>query len=668
MDYLVFIDESGSFGKNSDQSVVGAGIMSITYKTLRNNFKEMQRKVNEACQYNFDVNKDIHLAPLLHSAANSGSEEQRVRFSRISIKERKKFAEACKTTVLDSFDQYVFSKNQGFEFESPDAQDRYFHNLIATINSSLNYIKLKGKVGLTNIFIAPRSTKCIAGHINWDTYHTSLIKYLENIFSDPKLRISFDRNHRKGLGLDSADVICYYRDNVEFKAKSIFTKPNARSVSQKQQAQSSVLNELLEKKEYVTAYRWVKTTDEKDMVLDKVGELSDRERVDVLKSLLNIAYAKIQNRTTHSDVLKNAIGLLKRIVSMSQNSEVSQLNEVYLAAIDGLLSCVNHSGIRNVQQNILETYRDSINQVATIPYFTRQEKILSIRNKAYNNEFNTYVFQNIINEFETDVKERLKKLPEGNFDTLMGEMLGTIGQAYAFSSYGNSDYVDIAEGYLLNSLEFIPENHYFYAMSINFLSTLRWFSGDLDDAISLFSQHNEQYEGMTVTELIEVIVDTKTHLINDIFNLSVLLRIAISGDAISDKVIEVVEKYLWEFDINNHPYELIYKWLGIYHLKAGDHEKAMSAFNHSIKLASESGFTIKTIAVSVKGLRCLAITDPQLRGNEILKLKDYLSQLVSIEESFSSYIDSIGGWDAMLEDIENEDYLAITKWLPFSYA
>ena len=667
MNYIVFIDESGSFNKNSDKSVVGAGIMSISYRDLATNFKQMQQTVNEESVYKFDVSNDIHLAPLLHSNANSGTPEQRERFSKISIKERKLFANYCLDTVLLSFDKFVFSQNKGFEFEDSNPQDRYFHNLVPTISTALSYIASAGEYDNIFVYIAPRSKKCLPSSTNFNTYHEGLIKYLKEIFKNPKLSIGFDKNNRKKLGLDAADIICFYRDDMKIRSRAILTKPNASIISEKKIAESNILNELLERKEYVAAYRWVSSQVDREQVLIRISELDELERVDVLRSLLNIAYAMIQDRTSHQNTLKSAILLLKSIIGLSKNSEVSSLNEVFLMALDSLLSCLNHSGISKEQKNILSIYNEKINSVATIPYFTRKEKILKMRNKAYNQEFNTYCFQNIIDEFESEVKLRLTQIPNGEVDTLMGEMLGTLGQAYAFNSYANPDDVEISEGYLLESLEYIPSNHYFYGMSINYLATLRWFSEDYEDAMSLFCQHNESFTGKTAVQLIDEIVNTESFKLNDIFNLSVLLRIAISSDIICEQEITDIEAYLWKCEPSNHPYELIYKWLGIFHLYAENYEKAVSAFDKSIKLTVDSGFTIKTIALSVKGLRILALKDQTKRELSIDRIRYDLIKLTEVE-SFGTYINAIGGWDRMNEDLDNEDISAIIKWLPFAYA
>ena len=53
---------------------------------------------------------------------------------------------------------------------------------------------------------------------------------------------------------------------------------------------------------------------------------------------------------------------------------------------------------------------------------------------------------------------------------------------------------------------------------------------------------------------------------------------------------------------------------------------------------------------------------------ETAGLHTNLTELMDVSIGFMNYIQSIGGKEQLLKDIENNDIDAIAKWLPFAYA
>jgi len=708
MNYYVFIDESGGFNRIDDYSIVGAGITNISYSELELALKEAEKKCNSQVNHNFDIDKDIHISPLLHAeTASSGSDKQRGKFNKIPIKERELFAKECLNACDDIFEKFVFSENKGFDFGKIDAQERYGLNLIACINETLSYLNNKKDIKSINIYIAPRSAKCLPRNRDHNTYHDNMTSYLKNCFSNSiskniNLTIGYDKKKKKKLGLDTADIICYYhRHSSEIiNKKSIVTKPNQFNFEQGSIAKENLFYELIKNKEFDTAYRWTESRTEKERVLKEIEKTDEKTKITAISSILNIGYSLIDKRTIEKDALRNADELFRSIIMITKNSKNEEIIECLLSATNGLLVCANHSGHKDAQENAFRLYTKTMQSLSHIPYFTRQEKILSIRNRAYNVQFNDYRFQEIIDDFESIVKERLEKLPENEIDGLTGEMLGAIGQAYAFQSRSNKKYAKLAEEYFRNSLIHFTVGHKYHQMSVNYLAILKWYQGDIKGAIKEFAEHSEIENNKTIEENIINVINSDKYDLGSPFNLSLLLRLVSSTNKnyeiekekgyiqkiikvlfkpnlkeqkkiIKDIDLKELNKFILNYDISEHPYELIYKWLGVAYLNINDFQNAIDVFEKSILLSNKLGFTVQTISISTIGLKCIALQKSgkeELLKSEIIKLENVLSDLTEKSINFSMYIESIGGLEKMLNDINVNDINEVAKWMPFSYA
>jgi hypothetical protein len=81
------------------------------------------------------------------------------------------------------------------------------------------------------------------------------------------------------------------------------------------------------------------------------------------------------------------------------------------------------------------------------------------------------------------------------------------------------------------------------------------------------------------------------------------------------------------------------------------------------------GFTIQTIMTSAIGLKCIALIKlSQKNDAEIDNLKTTVRNLSSQSAYFTEYIDFIGGIEQMLQDVQNQNIDAVSKWMPFAYA
>jgi tetratricopeptide (TPR) repeat protein len=220
-------------------------------------------------------------------------------------------------------------------------------------------------------------------------------------------------------------------------------------------------------------------------------------------------------------------------------------------------------------------------------------------------------------------------------------------------------------------MEHFPQRHINHQIAINYLSTLKWVHNDLTGAKDTFSLHAEIDNGRSVAQWITDIIKSKDYHLGSAFNIYVLLRLAATQGKVSLKAISSVETFLNECDINQHPYELIYKWIGIAYLNIDEDDKALQAFNKSIYISTENklGFTIQSIAISSLGLKCVTLNRKYENiEDDIEKLRAGLNALFDDSVHFEQYIDDIGGIEQMIEDIENNNISAIARWMPFAYA
>ncbi len=678
--YYVFIDESGNFSKENDQSVVGGGITSLELKKVREILKKTEKEANAQTDYKrFDINKDMHMAPLLHpNNAQSGTAEEKRRFLKIKSEDRKHFAVACLRSADNIFEKYVFSKNKGFDFGEIDAQERYGVNLIAVMYEALKYLKTKNDATLINVYIAPRSTKCLPDKSDYIEYHQKMTQHLKACFAGflPKqksINISFNKNGKRKSGLDLADIACYFfkQKHNSVLNKCLVTQPNKFTAESMNKASDNILKSLLEKGEFLAAYNWSDKKEDRDKVLKKLIEQDEASKIRALPEFINTAYALIDKRTIQQNALDDAIQIFSAVIIACKNNPNSneKITDCMVSAVGGSLVCANHAGDKDHQNQAINIYNKYISYISTIPYFTRQEKMLSIRTRAYNQQFNSYDFQSIIDDFELVVKDRIANMPKDNKDSLTGEMLGTIGQAYAFQSSGNAEYAKYAEKYFRDSMYHFVPGHIYHQMSVNYLATLKWFQNDLQGTKDAFAIHKHIDSNGTVEQWLKVELASQEGHLGTAFNVSVLLRLAVSNGTVTRTILDDIEVLLEKNKISQHPYELIYKWLGVAYLNRGQHDEAINTFNKSIALSYANGFTLQTISISTLGLKCIAL----IRKSESFSTKfeiltERINTLNGRSAYFGKYIDSIGGTEKMYNDICNQDINAVSKWMPFAYA
>ena len=678
MDYYVYIDESGQFKKTDEEgvkSIVGGIITTIDVIQIENRLFEAIDNVNKIFNTDFS-SKDIHISPLLHPETAMNIREKE-RFSSIPENARQTLADECLSVVKSLGEKFIFSTNEGFSFGIQDAQSRYGAVLCAFIHKLIDFVNRTGDISSLKIYIAPRSKKCLPDGCNYSGYHEKMTQYItswiKKTLPNLKIGVGFGSKHRAGY--DLADITCYYlRDNKKQlllgKNKILKTAPNEHFTQTYLHTEEEVIEKLLKNHEYKAAYRCAESKERKESILERMAKQDEKIKIASVPELINYAYSLVEKRTVQKGALEEAIELFNHLLSICKtDSDNEKLTDMLLSAVNGILTCYNHIGGKGKQQKFLDFYKKNIISLLDIPYFTRQEKILSIRNRAYNNQFNNYDFQSIIDDFETVVQKRVADIPVYEKDYLTGEMLGTIGQAYAFLSKNHPENKEKAVSYFQQSkYHFIP-GHRYHQMSVNYLTTIYWYHNELTSAKEAFAEHADIDGNKSVAQWIRDIVNAEEYHPGVAFNLSLLLRLAVSRGQVALKAIKNIEDFLKKCNINQHPYELIYKWLGLAYMNNNEYSEAVKAFDKSIAISKPMEFTIKTIMVSVIGLKCIALK--KLSENDSAEtdsLQKMVDDLTGESEHFAEYIESIGGMEQMLNEIATQNTSAVSKWMPFAYA
>lgn len=671
----VFIDESGQFN-NADNSVVGGLITKLNSSQIAARLNHVAEQINQEYRTGFNID-DIHTAALLHPES-AYKEDEKARFTKISKDARDAFVQEC-LNVADTISMYYIKGANTIEVigGNQNEQSRYGGVLLSLVDKICHYATENLPNKTINFFIAPRGKKCLPPAFDFNAYHQRLMEAVKKWakIKYPALTMSFGYGCKHAPGFNMADVCCYFlRNGNKLDQRKILTAiPSPVFVTSYEQYNGEYIEQLIAQEAYETAYIH-SDIHEKQQILNKIKNATLEIQLVEYEKLLNYASNLVAKRELQNTALDEAENIYKSIIRVIDASEEKDdFYKLQLIAVEGLLSCVNHRGIKKEQDKLIAEYNKVLQQAAAIPYQVKLDYILKFKNKAYNQQFNDYNFQAIINDFKEAVDKRVIEVAQSGKDGLTGEMLGTIGQAFAFLSSASPEYAAIAEEYFEKSLTQFGNDRdgvRYTRMSINFLVTLHWMHGEIDKARAVFSRNNGFNINDSTGDWISRCISSKEGVA---FDIMVLMRLIAMDKSISEKLIIQIEKFLHEHNINQHPYELIYKWLGVLYISRNNFNKAIEYLQRSIDLAynNQMGFTVQTLVLSSLGLNILCCKKLNNNNNAALlqlELRAKLKDLCDQSTSFAGYIEAMGGIKQMEQDIVDEDINAISKWLPFSYA
>ena len=378
--------------------------------------------------------------------------------------------------------------------------------------------------------------------------------------------------------------------------------------------------------------------------------------------------------------------ILKLLESDADGNHADILKE----AVNGVILCLNHGGVSGNQEKLLEKVLKVNEEQRKESVFVRYVQSLEFRNRTFNDQFNDYRFEAIVNAFESEVNQYIELIgstgdkgsfPPSGKDYLAHKMLSSLGRAYAYMSSHDPDYSDFAKDYFNESMKhFDPlckDNrtpnalilfHWYHDQRKEALETLKKYRSDL------FADEPSNEKGRP--EPLPILLE-KRHDCHA-FDFSVLLRMAVEWSNPSVAEVGKIKKKAMDTlgKVTTHPAGVIYKWLGIAYLKNEAYREAIPLFERSVKTAdgftlNAERFTLKTIALSCQGLAKVSLDrlgEKEKADETLRQFKDSLERLIGGSRGFAGYVKARGGKEKWIDDLERHEIDSIIRWMPFDYA
>ncbi len=684
--YYIYIDESGSFEKSKDHSFVGGFITQIAPESL---FQKMQETLQSFQNRYGEVLglDDLHAAELLHpekfykEPLNEKQKEKQIKYTGIDWKIRKEFIQSFQKLVEDVSLCFIKSKNEQFQFGGEDQQSRYGNCLGAWLQKAIEVLdeKEQGNQFQIEFAIARRHQGCLPDGRNHKTYHQRMDDYFQQLIkehSNIENKKQFILNIKNLLKL--SDVACFIlRDdsclNISNSSHVYQTKPNEVSNNSYQNFRKKQQDDLVKTGEIATAYRHALNEQEKGKIFEKLSQIDQKSQATQLRYFLDLSYGLVERRTSEKNALTQAKEIFEKILKTFQNSENEDIQRIVKGAVNGLILCANHSGEVVQQIDLTEQAQKIIQNQKTLPAPVRYAEILEIRNRAWNDQFNDYLFDDIIEGFENEVEryetfiQTAKEqgvLPKNEKDHLLHKLFGTLGQAYAFLSAQDLDYFEGAVQYFEKSLQSFEADLNDLRTPI-FFATLYWYHKKFKEAQQILRDYGIVSSSQTLTQSLFKTLEKSDK--NQAFCLSILLRLIIEKNLIDLDSLEKINHQIENLFKETHPFELIYKWLGIAYFNLKKQEKAIKCFDKALKI--KDGLTMQTINLSTHALKIIACQ--QLNYDfqkELESFKESLHQVTTDSLGFKIYIEDRGGQESLMQEVEGQEIENVNRWLPFTYA
>lgn len=651
--YNVIIDESGVFSKERDHSFVGGFVSDKNIGTIITNIKRSLEKFREK-HSNILTRNDIHASELLHpdNFAN-GYGPNAKRYKAIPQEIREEFINSI-ASIGNSFTK-IKSENDQFDFGSANAQDRYGACLGAFMQKLSDIIPNEEEKIRLNVLIAERNKKCIPQGSDHTQYHRRLRSYIEDILSENgRFIVSTSIDEGKLLLLSLADVICYQmRHN---KSNVNLTHPNDTTLNSYHNSHQVFIEKLLKQKEWAAAYRQSTNEKQRNVIIDGL----DADEKSQLNYFINLAFEKISTKKmTDYDQAEYILEKILNIVPANNK----ELYDIKQACISGLIAVYNHKGKTIGQAEKFKQFEEIVS-ASKESVFERMAKVLELRNRVYNEEFNRYEFDSVIENFEPVVLNynlmielsKSENLIENKNYYLLHKIYGTLGQAYAFINDK-----DNAKKYFELSLE-----HYDVDFNdnrtVNYFATLYWYNRQPEFAYDTYKKFNniEETIDKTCLELLKREDRSKY-----VFDILLLIRLITEDDSIHETCFNKIVNLVDTLRNNAHPMQLIYKHIAVYYLKKGHEIKAAKFLDKAKKVSDGKEAILQSFNLPVLMFLAIVSDDKEKIKEGIADLIENISPKIS---GFSEYLSQKGGLEYIYLLIDNKDIKAIDRFLPFAYA
>ncbi len=712
MHYRIYIDESGPFDEAFSgvrPSVVGGVCARKTSKEWEYAHISHLESFRRQTSIDFVFPQHYHCGPLLSGGkpAPPGTDRKAVSH----------FCETVFHNILSNADFGFVSRNRnkGFEY-SPQAT--YVMHLVSALRSVFDVLGRSNtdEIDLIDVVIAQRSIMETTRLQSVDKYTNALLRFVadqlvlgEGSGIDLARRLHLSRNLTLTSGIGDRDpgliaadfVCCQARNGIPIGAGEVLYEwqpdhevllGDYRSFYERQTREFLSHHYYGSCLEFICRY-FPSTKGHADVSV-LLSQLEQEEDSQVLERELPAIVAAVhqmsKGRSRTANALSNVIYMAEKIAAIAKlhvdKAESAVVRSLWLNMLIQMLAelaaCYNHTGAVGPQQVVETNLEELLNRYkkeTRLDAVQRQSLLHSIQNKNLNLLFNDYRFEEAYSMAEDLAASRRKIVPDGEPDKLLGQILGSQGQACAYMAHQDSSWTSVGVELLTESLNHFSEGSIQESMSRNFLSTLLWQAGDLDSSVG----HLELFQsgGATTRSPDKAISEFLSQPEVDRYAFEVVncLRLLATRynlglpDIVDAGVLDSLEKIANRIG-TDHPYEQWLKWLGILHWQRSQFVRAMECFSRAESLCAKQEFTMQTIGNSVT---LLAYMLARARGKIELaaatekRFRMDMASLRARSHAFDSYIRIT--LDPFLQGTlptvpDARKYWHFFTYLPFSYA
>lgn len=714
MKYYIHIDESGPFDESfsgGKASVVG-GICS---QHSAKQWDYLHRgHLEQFCRAHSDVGFSYpghyHCGPLLAGRIKGPIDSDSTVVA--------EFTNGVFQNVLSNATFGFLSRNVGKKFEySPQAT--YVMNLIAALRNAFELLgESHENIEYVQVVVAQRTIGETSKIGTVEQYMSFLLTHVteqlligdgagvalaKRLYSQGQLDFSTGLGDRNA-GLIAADFVCCLgRSGRKAMAGGCLHRyqPNQEALLGDYKAFHERQAQVFLKNKYYGSCleflcRYFPSKDGQPDVEQLVGQLKRETDQQVLQrelpALLSVIHQLSKNRTNAPNMLTVAIRVAEHLVEIAKkfSSDIDGLSikrqwlNFHIQLLAELSACYNHTGTVGRQLIVEEQLAELLSKRGKdtgMDATQRQSLLIDVRNRNLNNLFNDYRFEEAYDLAEELITVRQQMLPEDESDELLGQILGSHGQACAFLARYDPTWYETAIELFNQSIDHFAAGSHQEGMSHNFLVTAAWQAGRWDDAIKYMAPEiGDDFTPDNVIELLSnrLLLPSPEKRAFDVVN---CLRLVAA-------YFEFTNCRPLDIDIRNdleliarrigtdHPYEQWLKWLGILHLQCNDFTKAESCFEAAKAVCIGHEFTMQTIGNSIELLR--VVTNRIKNSAKVSKPYEQpffveLEKLRAKSLSFDAYISKsnilevLASRPEVCRDDRKIQWFLYT-FLPFSYA
>lgn len=713
MKYYIHIDESGPFDESFSRkkaSVVG-GVCSQhpAHWWQSQHQRHLERFGKEHDCANFSYPEHYHCGPLLAGriAAPDGADPTVI----------KKFTSAIFENVLSKSTFGFLSRNVGNRFEySPQAT--YVMNLIAALRHAFGLMgAFQEDINYVQVVIAQRTIGETSQVSTVNQYMSFLLTHVQKqllvgegagVALAQRLHLGGQLEFLTGLGdrnagLIAADFVCCLgrgdRKNGD-DTRLHFCYPDVGTLLGDYNAfHARQAGEFLKNKYYGSCLdflcRYFPLNDGAPDIKQLLDALKREEDQVVLQrelpSLLSVIHQLAKSRTSEPHMLLVATGVAEHLVEIAKRNSIDngasikrQWLNFHIQLLAELSACYNHTGSVGPQMKAEEQLKELLTQRGKetgIDATQRQSILISVRNQNLNCLFNDYRFEEAYELAEELRATRQQIIQTGEPDELLGQILGSHGQACAFLARSDPTWHENAIELFNQSLNHFATGSHQEEMSHNFLVTLAWQDGRWDDAVRYMTPEvggNLTPDNAVLALLNRLSLPSPERRAFEVVN---CLRL-IAAYCVFNKNLALNIDILNKLDLmarqigTDHPYEQWLKWIGIIYFTNGNYINSQNCLKAAAAICGNHDFTMQTIGNSIT---LLLVVTSIIKGsdNASKAYEDQFHRELAKLRAQSLYFDEYIRKSNVLEKLasrteqwkdDSKAIWALYTLLPFSYA